>query len=258
MRRSDTPPRPRSRRRPQQVRWSSPGRTVRYAVPGRRARLLEARRDAAGVPARPVRADPPRDGRCHRRRPAEGRGQAPGSCRTPRPCSARRSRSRSSPVRGRPEGLLRRGEADQLRGAPYESVETMLAGEWMHRQMGARYEATMTELRDAANIEGVAALPGSEAARGRASATRSGARRGDAPVTIVQFAEYQCYYCNKVQPTLDALRRRLRRARSRWSTRTFRSRTTSARCPQPSQPGAQASRTSTGRCRRGCSPTRAR
>ena len=27
----------------------------------------------------------------------------------------------------------------------------------------------------------------------------------NAPVTIVQFAEYQCYYCNKASPTIDAL-----------------------------------------------------
>ena len=27
----------------------------------------------------------------------------------------------------------------------------------------------------------------------------------DAPVTIVQFAEYQCYYCNQAAPTLERL-----------------------------------------------------
>lgn len=93
----------------------------------------------------------------------------------------------------------------QLRGAPYEAVEQMLAGEWMQREMGARYEAMMTELRAAANIEGAVPYPDLKRVEVEVLPTDPVLGDAKAPVTIVQFAEYQCYYCNKVQPTLDSL-----------------------------------------------------
>ena len=94
---------------------------------------------------------------------------------------------------------------DQLRGARFDAVQTMLAGELMNRQMAGRYDVYVTQLRESAGVK--ASLPYPDLERLDVAVSDTDPRLGsaDAPVTIVQFAEYQCYYCNKVQPTLDAL-----------------------------------------------------
>lgn len=93
----------------------------------------------------------------------------------------------------------------QLRGAPYEAVEQMLAGEWMQRDMGRRYELLLKELRTGADVKGSVPYPDLKRIDVPLEKTDPVLGKADAPVTIVQFAEYQCYFCAKVQPTLDAL-----------------------------------------------------
>ena len=84
----------------------------------------------------------------------------------------------------------------QLRGAPYEAVQQMLVGEWMQREMGARYEALLKELRAGAEIKGSVPYPNLKRAAVELLPTDPVLGDAKAPVTIVQFAEYQCYYCN--------------------------------------------------------------
>ncbi|MCP5157696.1 MAG: DsbA family protein, partial [Ectothiorhodospiraceae bacterium] len=93
----------------------------------------------------------------------------------------------------------------QLRGASLEEVRPMLAAELMQRAMADRYDVYVKELRKKKGVK--ASLPYPDLARVELDVTASDPVLGnrDAPVTIVQFAEYQCYYCNKVAPTLDAL-----------------------------------------------------
>lgn len=93
----------------------------------------------------------------------------------------------------------------QLRGAPFEVVQQMLANEWMQRDMGKRYEALLKELRDKAQVKGAVPYPDLKRIEVPIEPTDPVLGKADAPVTIVQFAEYQCYFCNKVQPTLEAL-----------------------------------------------------
>jgi protein-disulfide isomerase len=93
----------------------------------------------------------------------------------------------------------------QLRGAKLEEVRSMLVAELMQRKMADRYEAYIAELREKKGVE--ASLPYPDLARVEIEVVDTDPVKGakDAPITIVQYAEYQCYYCNKVSPTLDAL-----------------------------------------------------
>lgn len=93
----------------------------------------------------------------------------------------------------------------QLRGAPYEQVQSMLAGELIQRRMGEKYQAFIADLRKSSDLK--TTLPYPDFKRVELSVTAEDPSLGavDAPVTIVQFAEYQCYYCAKVAPTLSAL-----------------------------------------------------
>ncbi|MEZ4316734.1 MAG: DsbA family protein [Myxococcota bacterium] len=95
--------------------------------------------------------------------------------------------------------------AGQLRGASLDEVKPMLTAELMQRRMADRYDEYMKELRKAKGVK--SKLPYPDLARVELAVTDTDPVLGkrDAPVTIVQFAEYQCYYCNKVSPTLEAL-----------------------------------------------------
>ena len=76
----------------------------------------------------------------------------------------------------------------------------------------------------------------------------------DAPVTVVEFSEYQCPFCGRVSPTLKQLSEKYA-PRCGSSSRTSRCPTTS-RPPRPPRPRtAPAIRASTGSCTTGCSPT---
>jgi len=93
----------------------------------------------------------------------------------------------------------------QLRGAALEEVRPMLTAELMQRRMAERYQAYVADLRKQKHVE--SSLPYPELQRVDFELLDTDPVKGaaDAPVTIVQFAEYQCYFCNKVSPTLDAL-----------------------------------------------------
>ncbi len=93
----------------------------------------------------------------------------------------------------------------QLRGAKLEEVRSMLTAELMQRRMADRYDAFVKELRKKKGVD--ARLPYPDLARVEIEVVDTDPTKGadDAPITIVQYAEYQCYYCNKVAPTLDAL-----------------------------------------------------
>ena len=75
----------------------------------------------------------------------------------------------------------------------------------------------------------------------------------DAPVTVVEFSEYQCPFCGRVSPTLKQLSEKYG-ARYGSSSRTSRCPTTSRR-PRPPKPRtAPATKASTGSCTTGSSP----
>jgi protein-disulfide isomerase len=93
----------------------------------------------------------------------------------------------------------------QLRGAPLDDVRSMLAGELIQRKMGERYQEFVAELRKTAGVTGSIPYPDLKRAELAVGPTDAVLGATDAPITIVQFAEYQCYYCAKVSPTLQAL-----------------------------------------------------
>jgi protein-disulfide isomerase len=93
----------------------------------------------------------------------------------------------------------------QLRGAPFEVVREMLANELTQRSMAARYTQYVKDLRAEAGVKGQIPYPDLKKVELAVSDTDPVLGDPDAPVSIVQFAEYQCYFCNKVNPTLKAL-----------------------------------------------------
>lgn len=94
---------------------------------------------------------------------------------------------------------------DQLRGAPFEVVEEMLANELTQRTMAASYSAYVADLRGKADVKGSIPYPALKRVSIATNDQDPVLGKADAPVNIVQFAEYQCYFCNKVNPTLKAL-----------------------------------------------------
>jgi protein-disulfide isomerase len=93
----------------------------------------------------------------------------------------------------------------QLPGATLDEARPLVVAELLRRARQDRYGAYVEELRQSSGLEILLPYPdlprvdlplgGRDPARGPA----------DAPVTVVQFAEYQCYYCNQVRPSLDRL-----------------------------------------------------
>lgn len=94
---------------------------------------------------------------------------------------------------------------DQVRGAPFEVVEEMLANELAQRSMAGAYSAYVADLRGKANVKGSIPYPDLKRVSVATNDLDPVLGKDDAPVSIVQFAEYQCYFCNKVNPTLKAL-----------------------------------------------------
>ncbi len=94
---------------------------------------------------------------------------------------------------------------DQLRGASYDAVEPLIEGELTQRRLREAYRAYIADLRAEAKVD--AKLPYPSLPKVSIAITDDDPILGnpDAPVSIVQFAEYQCYFCNKVAPTLRAL-----------------------------------------------------
>ena len=93
--------------------------------------------------------------------------------------------------------------ARQLGGATLEEAKPMLAAELLRRKQGDTYRAYIDQLRADAGAKVL--IPYPELPRIQVEIASHDPTIGpdDAPITIVQFAEYQCYFCNKVTPTID-------------------------------------------------------
>ncbi len=90
----------------------------------------------------------------------------------------------------------------QLRGAPYESVQDKIAGELLRRKQSERFGEYMTELKAKYKVK--LQLPYPNLPRIEVSVDDDPSIGPvDAPITIVQFAEYQCPYCGKANESVD-------------------------------------------------------
>ena len=90
----------------------------------------------------------------------------------------------------------------QLRGAPLESVRDLLAGEVQNQKKQKRFTEWLPELKEKWGVVGEVPFP--DLPRLDVSVDDDPAKGADnAPVTIVQFAEYQCGYCGAARETLD-------------------------------------------------------
>jgi len=90
----------------------------------------------------------------------------------------------------------------QLRGAPLESVREQVVAELVRRQQAEIAQVFITQIKEAAN--GSTDLPYPDLPRVEVSADDDPFLGTDgAPITIVQFAEYQCPYCGKAGEAVD-------------------------------------------------------
>jgi protein-disulfide isomerase len=91
----------------------------------------------------------------------------------------------------------------QLGGATLEEARPLLAQELTRRKQQDAFAAYIEQLQTTAGLS--TNLPYPDLPRVDVTVTPDDPIRGNpnAPITIVQFADYQCYYCNKVQPTID-------------------------------------------------------
>lgn len=90
-------------------------------------------------------------------------------------------------------------------GIDLESARPYIERQLREGALQAKYQEYMTALRAAAGVKKDFPYPNVPRAEVPVDDTDPVLGAKDAPVTIVQFAEYQCYYCNKVRPTLDEL-----------------------------------------------------
>jgi protein-disulfide isomerase len=95
--------------------------------------------------------------------------------------------------------------ARQLGGASLDESAPFLRQELSRRAQDDAFDAYIADLKARAKV--TAELPYPELPRVDVPIAADDPVRGaaDAPVTIVEFAEYQCYYCGKVAPTIDRL-----------------------------------------------------
>jgi protein-disulfide isomerase len=95
--------------------------------------------------------------------------------------------------------------AHQLQGASLDEARPLIVAEVVRRASQRRQRDFLDELRARAELSIVLPypdLPRLEVPVGAADPSRG---PSDARVVIVEFAEYQCYYCGRVGPTLDQL-----------------------------------------------------
>jgi protein-disulfide isomerase len=94
----------------------------------------------------------------------------------------------------------------QLPGATLDEARPILVSELVRRGREERYGAYIRELRAAAGLQVRLPYPDLPRAEIPLAAHDPSVGPATAPVTIVQFAEYQCYYCNLVNPTLEKVK----------------------------------------------------
>ena len=116
-----------------------------------------------------------------------------------------------------------------------------------------------TRDKDSSNSAAATAMPttqGPSDGVDRVRVALEGPERGpaDAPVTIVEFSDFQCPFCSRVVPTVDKIMKDYPK-RSGSSSATTRCRSTTRRRwpPRPASPPRR--RGSSGRCTTRCSPT---
>ena len=93
--------------------------------------------------------------------------------------------------------------ARQLGGATLEEAKPMLAAELLRRKQGDTYRAYVDKLRADSGAKVLIPYPDLPRINVAIESHDPTIGPADAPITIVQFAEYQCYFCNKVVPTID-------------------------------------------------------
>lgn len=98
--------------------------------------------------------------------------------------------------------------ARRMGEVPFETAQPYLEQELIYRKQVERYGVYIDELKTSVGFK--IELPYPDLPRVDIAFSDSDPFRGDvdAPVTIVQFAEYACHYCGVVEPTLDELMKR--------------------------------------------------
>lgn len=83
---------------------------------------------------------------------------------------------------------------------PRDEVEEAIRDQLRARDEQQAQQAYLKELRDAAGVTFLLEAP-------RVSITGTGHSRGEgsAPITVVEFSDYQCPYCKRAEPMIDAL-----------------------------------------------------
>lgn len=93
----------------------------------------------------------------------------------------------------------------QVPGASLETMRPYIVQELRQQQMSEMYRSYMLQLREKVQLKRdfpYPDLPRVDVVIGDGDPVQGPL---DAPVTLVQFAEYQCFFCNKVADTVDQL-----------------------------------------------------
>lgn len=95
--------------------------------------------------------------------------------------------------------------ARRMGDVPFETAKPYLMQELIYRKSVERYGVYIEELKTKVGYKSYVDYP--DLPRVEVALADHDPIRGnvDAPVTIVQFAEYACHYCGVVEPTLDEL-----------------------------------------------------
>lgn len=92
----------------------------------------------------------------------------------------------------------------RLQGMSLEEAKPLLAGQAVRQKQGERFQVYLEELKSKYNVQ--ITLPYPEVPRQKVSADDDPFLGTDnAPIEIIQFAEFQCPYCGKVGDTIDKI-----------------------------------------------------